>query len=101
MQIYISNYLFLQYPKTCIPCGEKIPLESTHQVSFRNLPSISATFDRDQALSNLQKTTFRNGDNKLNGFRTTTNECYSYTQPVVGRRAEIVIVSFQRSSYYI
>ena len=72
----------VQYPKTLIPCGDNLCHESTHQVSFKGkFPSISALFDRNQALSELQKTTFRNGDNRLDCFRTTADDCYRYNTP--------------------
>jgi len=72
----------IQYPKTHIPSGDNISHDSTHQNSFRGqFPSISAPFDRKKALSELQKTTFRNGDERLVDFRTTTDERYRYNIP--------------------
>lgn len=74
----------VQYPATTIPCGEPQRNESTHQVSFRGkFPSISALFDRNTALSKLQRTTFQNGDNRLDFFRTTTDDCYRYNTPTI------------------
>jgi len=74
----------VQYPATTIPSGEPRRNESTHQESFKGkFPSISALFDRNTALSKLQKTTFRNGDDRLSFFRTTTDDCYRYNSPSI------------------
>lgn len=70
-----------KYPQTTLPCGDKLPLLSTHQESFKDKFEVSAAiFDRDKALSNLQRTTFKIGDNRLDCFQTTTDDCYTFKQ---------------------
>jgi len=68
----------VKYPLTRIPCGEETLFESTQQISFpKDLPPLSRSFKRDKALEELQKTTFRNGDNRLNNYKTTAEDSFT------------------------
>jgi len=67
----------IKYPKTILPCGEKLPLESTHQEAFK-AKLLSQPFNRNKALDTLQKTTFKNGDNRMDCFQTTADDCYTF-----------------------
>lgn len=81
-----------KYPSTNIPTGDReknLDMLSTMQTSFerhvrgsvdeygRARKVVEKTFDRKEALQKLQQTTFRDGDERLNCFRSTAGESYA------------------------